>query len=211
MVNRFVFGKCRCLFCYVFFIAFTSVPVFGQTRKRDLVVSPQVYFWKGMLKSNQNFNSQYFGIGSSVHYYLSNRFAIGVLFNGKYWNFDAKVASSFDRRTFECSVMPELQYNILKSRLTPFLKTQMQFITIGSRWQRNDDPTKPLRQRKVNTLLIERQWPPLYAIGVSAGISYSIRDNSSVFLSLNRYSLANFSISSIQIGLGCQFVLNRKK
>jgi|GEM_PF-5648808 len=206
MVNHFVFGKFL-RFSYPFLlVVIVSVSVFGQAKKGDLVVSPQVYFGKGMLEINDNYNSQHFELGSSLHYYLADRFAIGILFRGKYWNLDAKMANSFDRRTFEFSIMPEFQYNILKSRLTPFLKMQIGFA--GYRWQKTADTTKPLRQRKTGNLILDG---PAYAIGVSAGISYSIRENSSVFLSLNADPIKYFTIASTQIGLGCQFVLNRKK
>lgn len=187
-------------------ILFYTLDVSAQVKRGHLVVSPQVFLTKGMIQSKETHNSQHFGIGSSVYYYFNDKIAVGVLLRGDYRNLSPQTVNYFARRSFEIAVMPEVQYDFLKSPFTPFLKIRAS--SIGFNWQYVENPAIPERLRKNGNFIING---PFYEYGMSCGISYHYKSRSNVFAMVNAHPIRNFTTSNLSVSIGCQIILSAIK
>jgi hypothetical protein len=103
-----------------------SLSGFSQTEKGDWVITP--VFGKSNFTNNSEDSYKFFSIQLpvSVHYYLNDKFAVGLNTFFRYSKtetFPLNTGVNYTRQNaWDLFVKPELQYNFLRTRFTPFIR-----------------------------------------------------------------------------------------
>lgn len=103
-----------------------SLSGFSQTEKGDFVVTPVV--GRNNFTNNSGDNFKYFSVQLpvSIQYYLSDKFAIGLNTEFRYSKaetFPINTGVTYTRqKSWDLLMKPELQYNFLRTRFTPFIR-----------------------------------------------------------------------------------------
>jgi hypothetical protein len=103
-----------------------SLSGFSQTEKGDFVITPTV--GRSNFNNSSGDNCSLFSIQLPIssHYYLSDKFAIGLNTKFRYYKaetFPINTGVIYQRqKTWDLFIMPELQYNFLRTRFTPFVR-----------------------------------------------------------------------------------------
>jgi hypothetical protein len=103
-----------------------SLSSFSQTQKGDFVITPIV--GKSNFTNNSGDNFKYFSVQLpvSIHYYLSDKFAVGLNTEFRYYKaetFPINTGVTYTRqKNWDLFIKPELQYNFLSTRFTPFIR-----------------------------------------------------------------------------------------
>lgn len=98
-----------------------SLSGFSQTEKGDFVITPTIGW--NMVKIEKTSDSDVFRINFPIVFYkyLSDRFAIGYGLEFNYESVKPYIVNQFERISFSINFVPEVRYNFLKSRFTPFV------------------------------------------------------------------------------------------
>ena len=187
-------------YCFVILFSFISIV---QAQKGNITLSPQIFVHK--------FSSTYkdFGFASSIHYYLGNRVAIGGIFITDVISSTPKVASSFNRRKFGLQFIPEVQINLSKRKLIPFIKFQIFDYNLIYTNEIIDNLHIPprLRNRKIFILDV---WP--LNISTSLGLNYKLTNKLGVTGLINLRTTEQGKIfNTINVGFGVQYDLRHKE
>jgi hypothetical protein len=184
-----------------------SLSGFSQTEKGDWVITPTVGM-DSYRKGDGIYYSQNFSFPTSIHKYLSDRFAVGIVNEFYYQNSQPNAASnSFYRSNWQISIKPEIRYNILKTRFTPYVSAKVGFWYWGSQFY--DIPTIPVELRRMSNFVT---YSPNFQIDL--GASYFIKERFG--LQLRLASLHNIS-DGIQTqfylpyNFGLQFIINNPR
>ena len=109
---------------------------FSQTEKGDFVITP-ILGWNNFTDNSRD-SSKYFSVQLpvAIHYYLSDKFAVGLntIFRySKDETFSMNSGVTYTRqKNWGLFVMPELQYNFLRTRFTPFVRANyLGFISLN--------------------------------------------------------------------------------
>jgi hypothetical protein len=103
-----------------------SLASFSQTEKGDFVIT--TVLGKSNFTDNSSDNFKYFGVQlpTSFHYYLSDKFAIGLNTSLRYSKLERFPINNgetyYKQKDWNLFLKPELQYNFLRTRFTPFIR-----------------------------------------------------------------------------------------
>jgi hypothetical protein len=120
-----------------------SLSGFSQTERGDWVITPTVG-WNSFINSsgseisslNVNYKTVGFKLPISTHYYLSDRFGIGLVTTFRYTKFERFNNDFYSKqKSWAFFVEPEMQYNFLKTRFTPFIRVNY----LGFLWLDHSD------------------------------------------------------------------------
>lgn len=108
-------------------IALLSISLSGysQTEKGDFVITPTVGWSSFTNYSNSNSSDVRVQIPISTHYYLSDKFAVGLETGFRYTKLEYFLTNNnyySKQKHWDLFIRPELQYNFLRTRFTPFIK-----------------------------------------------------------------------------------------
>jgi hypothetical protein len=184
-----------------------SLSSFSQTEKGDFVITPTVGIDSYRKINEIGYSQTSFSFPISIHKYLSDKFAVGILNGFYYSNFQPKTTTLFYTSDWQISITPEIRYNFLKSRLTPFIDANINFFNFSSRYI--DDPYRSVEYRRLNEFNL---YSPNFQIDI--GVSYFIKQRFGLQLKLAR--LYNTS-EGIQVqffrpyNIGLQFIINNPR
>lgn len=187
---------------YFFAILFSFVSIV-HAQKGNITLSPQIFVRK--------FSSTYkeIGFASSIHYYLGNRIAIGGIFITDVILSTPKVVNSFNRRKFGLQLIPEVQINLSKGSLIPFVKFQIFDYNFIYTNEIIDNPNIPPRLRN-QKIFILNGWPP--NISTSVGLNYKLTNKLGVTGIINlRTTEQRKLFNNINVGFGIQYDLRHKE
>ncbi len=110
-----------------------SLSGFSQTEKGDWVITPTVG-WDSFANNSgnnfvglsENYKLMNFQLPISTHYYLSDKFAIGLNTTFRYTKLERFLINTNNdyystQKSWAFIIKPEIQYNFLKTRFTPFV------------------------------------------------------------------------------------------
>ncbi|WP_155297193.1 hypothetical protein [Spirosoma aerolatum] len=181
-----------------------SVRTIAQSQKGDIILNPQIIVSQWAFRSDSYSSFQHYDIGSSFHYYFSNKLAAGLYVDATYSNYTAKQANTFSRWDYLISISPELHYSFLSSRFSPFLRVR--FGEFGYIHQYTDNPAYPIRQRSIGNFLFNL--PTIYGLYLGLGCLYSLKNNLAITAQLTSLPLQNGIWENSTVGLGCQFKIH---
>jgi hypothetical protein len=190
---------------------------FSQTEKGDWIITP-VVGRSSIYSGSSEENSNYLNISLPVyfHHYLSDRFAIGwkaTLYYNWFEHTPVDV-NDFYRKTTQIGIrlIPSIRYNILKTRLTPFIEaTYLGAINFDYRTMQSENPIIPINKRTASVFDFSQE---AYITNVyfDIGVSYFIKDKFAlqVYLSEVGHNLSRGVYANLSpLNFGLQFVINR--
>ena len=181
-----------------------SYPVLAQPLKRSFSISPQILVNEWKFKTTPDINSQFYIAGTSLHYYVWNKLAIGFCLVGSYAFIEVKAPFSYSTWRYRALISPEIRYNLITTRLSPFVGVRLG--EFGYSHQRTTYPyTIPNPQKSTGNLIINY---PLYRSATSIGLSYSLKNKFALTGQINLYPFEPDYFSNSTIGIGCQFLIN---
>lgn len=177
---------------------------FSQNEKGDFVIGIHPYILDQKFTENQN----RFVLGTTAHFYLNDRLSIGALLRGYYHNYNPVIANQFYQSTTSFIIQPELQYNFLKTRLTPFARVSI--FEIGYLNTFYDNPVIPVDIRRLSNLNFINKLPFLE---LNVGLSYFVKERFALqtTANLSRNSLNSFNYDKVQFGINCIFIINNPR
>jgi hypothetical protein len=169
------------------------------------VISPQVYVNKTSFHANHYRTTKAILSSVSLQYYFTNNFAFGLQIVSDYHSSSPKTTNIIFNSRFTIKIMPEIQYNILKTRLTPFFKVQLfdSNFTYVSRFF--DNPAVSKNKRKFCDYYYSLN---NFNFGVTTGVRYAINRKIGIITMVNFPTIRTFSSTNISIGVGGQFTIN---
>jgi hypothetical protein len=182
---------------------------FSQTEKGDFVITPTV----GWNTVNYNYipngyEDFQFKLPTGFHKYLSDRFSVGFVNYVDYAYNQPYVTSQFYRSTFRIRIIPEVRYNFLKTRLTPFVAGRV--FDIGYINTFYDNPTTPVDLRRISSF----EFHMLYGVYIDLGVSYFIKDRFGIQVKFVDLTAGTFGVSgkfNLPINFGLQFIINNPR
>ena len=121
---------------FIILLLMSSLSGFSQTEKGDFVIT--LGLGKRNFTDYSRDSSKYFSVQLpvSIHYYLSDKFAVGLntIFRySKDETFSMNSGVTYRRqKNWDLFVTPELQYNFLRTRFTPFVRANyLGFISLN--------------------------------------------------------------------------------
>ena len=189
---------------FIILLLMGSFSGFSQTAKGDFVIGVHPYILDQKFTENQN----RFVLGSTAHFYLNDRLSIGALLRGYYSNYNPASASQFYQSTTSIIFQPELQYNFLKTRLTPFARVSL--LEIGYLNVFYDNPNTPVNFRRISQLNFINNLPFLE---LNIGLSYFLKERFALqaTANLSRGDLSVLNYNKVQFGINCIFILNNQR
>jgi hypothetical protein len=185
-----------------------SLSGFSQTEKGDWVITPTVGWNLYRKGEGIDFSQTSSSFPVSIHKYLSDRFAVGIVNEFYYQNYQPNaVSTSFYRSSWQISVEPEIRYNILKTRFTPFVSAKVNFWYWNSQF--NDSPAIPVVLRRISNFVT---YSPNFQIDV--GASYFIKDRLGLQLKVASFYNVPDGIQTqfyLPYNLGLQFIINNPR
>lgn len=186
-----------------------SLSGFSQTEKRDFVITPTVG-WNtiGYRYEPDRYEQFHFGLSTGFHKYLSDRFAIGLVNYVSYDYTQPYFTTQFYQSAFRIGIIPEVRYNFLKTRLTPFVAGN--FLNVGYISTFYDNPTIPVYLRRINQF----QYSILHGVYLDLGVSYFIKDRFGLQVKLVDLTAGTSDVSgklNLPINFGLQFIINNPR
>jgi hypothetical protein len=191
-------------------IALLSISLSGisQTMKGDWVITPTVGW--NTLKIDNTSERDILGINfpTVFHKYLSDKFAIGCGLEFTYNSVKSYVVNSYPyNSTLIIGLVPEVRYNFLKTRLTPFVSGR--FVESGYSRFVVDDPSIPVVLRTRNNWYLNTR-PQ-----IDVGVSYFIKERLGLQVKLMNVSTWDFKGVNTnfytRINFGLQFIINNPR
>ena len=193
---------------FIILLLMGSFSGFSQTEKGDFVITPTVG-WNTVAISNtserDNFQAK---LPIGFHKYLSDRFAIGLTTYVSYDYTKPYVANQFYQSTFRIGIIPEVRYNFLKTRLTPFVAGN--FLRAGYISTFYDNPATPVDLRRINSF----EFYMLHGVYIDLGISYFIKERLGAQVKFVDLTAGTFGVSgkfNLPINFGLQFIINNPR
>ena len=192
---------------FIILLLMGSFSGFSQTEKGDFVITPTLG-WNTVTISNtserDNFQAK---LPIGFHKYLSDRFAIGLTTYVSYDYTKPYVINQFYQSTFRIGIIPEVRYNFLKTRLTPFVAGRI--FDIGYITQFIDSPVIPVELRRISNLNLTTGFQ------VDLGLSYFVKDRFGLQVKLmdlntNFFNKTTFK-AYLPINFGLQFIINNTR
>ena len=185
-----------------------SLSGFSQTEKGDFVITPTVGLDTYRENNTIDYSQTRFSFPISIHKYVSDRFAVGISNEFYYYNFQPNTTSTlFYMSNWQISIKPEIRYNILKTRFTPYVSTKVGFWYWGSQFQ--DNPTIPVVYRRISAF---ETYSPNFQIDI--GVSYFIKERFGLQLKLARFYNTSGGIQTqfyAPYNFGLQFIINNPR
>jgi hypothetical protein len=185
-----------------------SLSGFSQTEKRDFVITPTVG-WNtiGYSYEPDRYEQFHFGLSTGFHKYLSDRFAIGLVNYVSYDYTQPYFTTQFYRSAFRIGIIPEVRYNFLKTRLTPFVAGRI--FDIGYINTFYDNPATPIYLRRIKQLNL------INSLQIDLGLSYFIKDRFGLQVKLMDLNVGLFNRTDFKaylpINFGLQFIINNPR
>lgn len=178
----------------------------AQTKKGDMVVSPQLYFTEYTNSStSRHFN---FGVSTSMHYFLCKEIGIGLVLSQDFDYYKPKLVNQYKSNNIRLQLLPEIQYNILSKQITPFIRLQPFDYNLYLHRHTTDNPAVPKKQRTINTLTIVRG--DFFNFRTGIGLNYTINKVAAAYGVINFYG-SNRRIGFGNFALGLQFSIKNKR
>ncbi|MFD2570194.1 hypothetical protein ACFSUS_06080 [Spirosoma soli] len=182
-------------------MAITS-PVSAQPQKGSLTINPQILFSKLTFRATPEASTVHIETGTSLHYYISKRFAAGIRLQSYHTRSSPKAPDVFKLRAFYIGVTPEIHYILLASRFSPFVRVR--YGSFGYYHLFIDNPLVFQRQRRNGNWIIDYGQ---YSACTSLGLAYSLKDRFALTGQIDVFPFQKDFVSYAWLGLGCQFVL----
>jgi hypothetical protein len=185
-----------------------SLSGFSQTMKGDFVITPTVG-WSTITHRfvPDNFEAFQVNLPTGFHKYLSDRFAIGLTNYISYNYTQPYVSYQFYQSTFRIGIVPEIRYNFLKSRLTPFITGRI--LDIGYITQFYDNPATPVELRRISEFNLQN------GLQMEVGVSYFVKDRFGLQVKLIDLNAGLFNRTDFKaylpINFGLQFIINNPR
>ena len=180
-----------------------SLSGFSQTEKGD---TPTVGWNTVQYRHDPSlFESLRVQLPIGFHKYLSDRFAIGLLFYFNYNSINPYVSNQFEQNSTRIGILPEVRYNFLKTRLTPFVAGRVMDIAYQTTF--NDIPIIPVELRRISGLNFNT------GLQIDVGVSYFIRERFGLQVKLMDVSagFGNKANFYLPINFGLQFIINNPR
>ncbi|MFD2572330.1 hypothetical protein ACFSUS_16940 [Spirosoma soli] len=187
--------------------------LWAQPSKGSFVINPQALVSEWKFKSDSIFSRQYVNLGTSVHYYLTDKLAVGIWLLGEYSNRSLRTATPgyYTSRTYMINLSPEISYTFMATRFSPFLR--IRYGSIGYIHMFSDNPGLPTRAREKGVGNFLTNYSSASSLSASLGLAYSIKKRLALTGQINVVPFnydGTFNTSLLRyasVGLGAQFVL----
>ena len=193
---------------FIILLLMCSFSGFSQTEKGDWVITPTMGMDSYRKDDKINYSRASFSFPISIHKYLSDRLAVGLINEFYYYNFQPSTTSTlFYTSNWQISIKPEIRYNILKTRFTPYVSAKVGFWYWGSQFQ--DNPTLPVVFRRISAF---ETYSPNFQIDI--GVSYFIKERFGLQLKLASFYNTFDGIQTqfyVPYNLGLQFIINNPR
>jgi hypothetical protein len=141
-----------------------------------------------------------------LHKYLSDRLAVGLRIYCFYNSIKPYVTSQFEQNYTQINIQPEIRYNVLKTKLTPFVSGRILDFGYESRFY--DNPNTPVVLRRISNFYYSS------GFGVNLGVSYFIKERFGLQLSLATVYNQTDGIKAqfnLPYNFGLQFIINNPR
>ena len=178
----------------------------SQTEKGDFVITPTLG-WSTVSNGNINIDPRIFRARFPVgfHKYLSQRFAVGSVLDLSYSSY--KYTNEDEVKGGSVSIIPEVRYNFLKKRFTPFVAGR--FFSVGYRDVSYDYPSNSTANKKVSELYYYTN------ARIDVGLSYFIKNRFGIQIKLVDINFEEFNQLEVDfpnpINFGLQFIINNPR
>ena len=192
---------------FIILLLMSSFSGYSQTEKGDFVITPMVGW--NTIKIDNTSEKDAFRVNFPVgfHKYLNDRLAVGLLFYFDYYSEKPNVTNLFQFNTTRIGILPEIRYNFLKTRLTPFIAGRIS--DIGYVTQFYDNPATPVELRRISQLNLQN------GLQIDVGVSYFIRDRFGLQVKLIGFNAGVFDKINFKaflpINFGLQFIINNPR
>ena len=193
-----------------------SLPGFSQTEKGDFVITPTVG-WDTFRTSDVPEHSQKtFHFPISMHKYLSDRFAVGLTTTFYHDKYEYYPVNDFYRKVIRTGIIltPNLRYNFLKTRFTPFIESGfLSILDYNYTSQFYDNPNISVNLREISEYSFLSYFSISY-INFNIGVSYFIKDRFALqtkLIGLSNNSYAFNAKAYLPINFGLQFIINNPR
>jgi hypothetical protein len=183
-----------------------SLSGFSQTEKGDWVITPTVGWNTVQYRFiPERYESLWVKLPIEIHKYLSDRFAIGLVTNVEHSFNQPYVTSSFYRSQWVLGLFPQVRYNFLKSRFTPFIAGRILNIEYITTF--NDNPAIAVDLRRISNLQLTE------GLQIDVGVSYFIKDRFGLQVKLMdaNVGFGNKTNFYTPINFGLQFIINNPR
>jgi hypothetical protein len=183
-----------------------SLSGFSQTEKRDFVITPTVGRSTYATSTDADRSISQIRFPIEFHKYLSNRFAVGFRIYGFYQSMKPNITNQFEQNDTQINISPEIRYNFLKTKLTPFVTGRI--LDFGYNNTFYDNPNTPVALRRISNFYFSS------GFGVNLGISYFVKERFGLQLSLATVYNETDGIKAqfnIPYNIGLQFIINNPR
>jgi hypothetical protein len=186
-----------------------SLSGFSQTEKGDWVITPMV----GWNTVNYDYvPGDYENLQSHLpigfHKYLNDRLSVGFVLNFRYGYNQPYVVNRFYRSQSRIYLEPEIRYNFLKTRFTPFVAGRI--LSVGYINDFGDNPALPPDIRRITYSYFNAGFQ------IDAGVSYFIKDRFGMQVKLMSLASDGLGLKTVTnfytpINFGLQFIINNPR
>ncbi len=184
-----------------------SLSGFSQTEKGDFVITPTVGWNTLSISNNSDRDVFQARLPIGFHKYLSDRLAVGLLFYFDYNSIKPHVSNQFEQNSTRVGILPEIRYNFLRTRLTPFIAGRIS--DIGYVTQFYDNPATPVGLRRISQFNLQN------GLQMEVGVSYFVKDRFGLQVKLIDLNAGLFNRTDFKaylpINFGLQFIINNPR
>ena len=179
---------------------------FSQTEKGDFVITPTVGWSTFGTSDDTDRSISQLRLPIEFHKYLSDRFAVGFKVYGFYQSIKPNITTQFQQNDTQINISPEVRYNFLKTKLTPFVCGKISDFGYISRFY--DNPNTPIALRRISNFYYSS------GIAVNLGISYFVKQRFGLQLEFAGIYYETGGIKAgfnIPYNIGLQFIINNPR